>query len=111
MVDYVALDFKALPKNYHAITGAYEFNNFKKSLQLLIRSKINFEVRTTVHSDLISQEDLLQMVSFLEKRGYKGYYYLQDFINDVPTIGKMGPSESLGDVKKLSTSKIKVIKR
>ncbi|MDN3670675.1 anaerobic ribonucleoside-triphosphate reductase activating protein [Echinicola jeungdonensis] len=111
LVDYVALDFKSLPKNYHMITGAYEFSNFEKSLHLLIHSKIDFEVRTTVHSDLISQEDLHRMVKFLEKRAYTGNYYLQAFINDVPTIGNMGPSENLGNVEKLSTDKIKVIKR
>lgn len=89
LIDYLALDFKALDRKYYATTKSHLFNQFKKSLDLLIQSKISFEVRTTVHSNLIHQEDMQAMVAILEDADYTGKYYLQNYMNDVKTIGNI----------------------
>jgi pyruvate formate lyase activating enzyme len=108
LIDYVALDFKAMPANFEKITKSKLFIPFEKALHLLIQSDIQFEVRTTVHSDLLQKEDIQEMISYLENAGYTGNYYLQHFINNVTTIGKLGHSSKELENENLSTEKIKV---
>jgi pyruvate formate lyase activating enzyme len=47
------------------------FDAFEQSLELLLSHSITFEVRTTIHSDLISKEDLTAMVHYLEQKAIK----------------------------------------
>ena len=91
-VDYIALDFKALPRNFKKITVSNLYEKFNQTLRILLQNNIDFEVRTTVHSDLISKDDLQEMITYLEKMGYSGNYYVQYFVNDTPTLGDLGPS-------------------
>lgn len=80
LVDYVALDFKALEDKFDYITSTNFFNHFVKTLDILIDSNMTFEVRTTWHFDLLSIDDILRMKGFLKSRGYKNKYYLQKFL-------------------------------
>lgn len=107
-IDYVALDFKAMPSHFEKITQSKLFLPFEKSLQLLIKSKLPFEVRTTVHSDLISEKEIRLMMDYLENNNYIGDYYLQFFVNEVTTIEKLGYSFRELDGKNLSTENIHV---
>lgn len=93
LVDYVALDFKALPHSFEEITNSNLFESFEKSLAILNQSSIPYEVRTTVHTNLISEMDLKEMVKYLESRDYSGNYYIQFFRNEVPTIGELSESK------------------
>lgn len=111
LIDYVALDFKAMPSNFEKITQSKLFIPFEKSLQLLLQNTIPFEVRTTVHSDLLKKEDIQAMIVFLESTGYSGNYYIQHFVNDTTTIEKLGHSFRKLENETLSTEKIKVIFR
>ncbi len=95
LVDYVALDFKSLSSGFDKVTKSNLFAQFEESLELLIVSGIPFEVRTTVHSDLLSAHDIQEMTSFLKKKGYKGNYYIQNFVGDTPTLGGMNYSVPL----------------
>ncbi|WP_317174741.1 anaerobic ribonucleoside-triphosphate reductase activating protein [Flavobacterium sp. HJJ] len=108
LVNYVALDFKAMPDNFEKITQSDLFIPFEKSLHLLLESEVPFEVRTTVHSDLLKKNDIQQMISYLENIGYIGNYYLQHFRNEAPTIEKLGHSFRELENENLSTEKIKV---
>ena len=108
LIDYVALDFKAMPEKFETITQSNFFIPFEKSLHLLLESKITFEVRTTVHSDLLKKEDIREMISYLENTGYTGNYYIQYFVNGVSTIEKLGHSFKELENENLSTEKIKV---
>jgi pyruvate formate lyase activating enzyme len=108
IIDYVALDFKALPDRFEKTTQSNLFIPFEKSLLLLLQSGISFEVRTTVHSELLNNKDIQQMISYLENIGYEGNYYLQHFVNGSPTIEKLGHSNKELENEKLSTQKIKV---
>ena len=108
LIDYVALDFKALPSHFEKITQSELFQPFEKSLHLLLKSPIKFEVRTTVHSDLIDEKEARMMVHYLENNNYTGNYYIQYFKNDVETLGNLGYSTRNLNPETLSTTTIKV---
>lgn len=96
LLDYVALDFKALPEKYWQVTRSDLFFPFEKTLEILISSGIRFEVRTTVHSDQLTDWDLQKMENWLRGKGYSGTYYLQHFRGDKPTLGELGESKKHG---------------
>jgi len=108
LINYVALDFKALPDKFEKITQSKLFTAFEKSLIVLLQSDFPFEVRTTVHSDLLNKTDVQKMISYLENIGYSGNYYIQHFVNGATTIEKLGHSFKELEAKNLSTEKIKV---
>ena len=92
LVDYIALDFKAMRNKFEMITGSDLFENFERTLSFLIASDQKFEVRTTIHSDLIKEKDFGEMVRYLGLMKYTGTYYIQNSVNGVPTIGNLGYS-------------------
>lgn len=80
LVDYVALDYKAPADKYPSVCDFTDFHLFSKSLDLLCQQeKASFEVRTTVHTDLLNEEDIICMMRDLENRGYQHPYYIQNF--------------------------------
>jgi pyruvate formate lyase activating enzyme len=111
LVNYVALDFKAPKSKFKAVTKSDLYAPFEETLDLILKAKIPFEVRTTYHSDLLTEEDLVAMVHFLETKNYVGNYYIQYFRNNVNTLDKLERSNNNIDYKKLSTPTIKVILR
>lgn len=108
LIDYVSLDFKALSEHFEKITQSTLFSPFEKSLYLLQESQLPFEVRTTVHSELIREKDIQLMIAYLESKKYSGNYYIQHFVNGVKTLEKLGHSYRELDSLKLSTPKISV---
>ncbi len=78
-LDYVALDYKAPLKKFKAITGYDAFASFHRSLELLCSSNIPFEVRTTVHKELLQEEDILSIIKDLDHHHFKGTYFIQNF--------------------------------
>lgn len=95
LIDFVALDFKALKDKYFTLTHTNFFENFEKSLKILIDSDIDFEVRTTVHEDFLNEKDINKMIEFLQKIGYKKVYYLQNYLH-VKTLGDLNePKNSI----------------
>lgn len=93
LVDYIALDFKALPQDFEKITKSDFFVDFEQSLEILISSKIQFEVRTTIHSDLINERLLSKMYQYLQEKNYLGKYFLQHFVDAKETITPLGKSK------------------
>jgi pyruvate formate lyase activating enzyme len=108
LIDYVALDFKALPDKFNSITQSNLFENFNMSLQFLLQYKVNFELRTTYHSELLNENDLNKMIQFLESQNYVGHFFIQHFINNVETIGNLEDSKKNIQAAKFSTRSIKV---
>jgi len=107
LLDHVALDYKAPSEKFSAITGHQNFTAFEKSLELLIRTEIALEVRTTLHSDLLDEDDISAITVDLKKRGYSGTYYVQRFVQDVETIGGMStPVRSFDHTKVTSAVRI-----
>lgn len=111
LLDYVALDFKALPENYNTITGSYLFAPFAESLSILIHNEVPFEVRTTLHSDLINQDYFQRMMMYLQENGYKGDYFIQPYRNDVPVLGSLSYSSITFDPSAYTTQDIRVVVR
>ncbi len=95
LLDYVALDYKAPPEKFKAVTGISKFRDFEKTLALLCAQKtVPFEVRTTVHTALMNERDIAAIINSLENRRYKGTYYVQNYINNGgPTLGAL-PKQS-----------------
>jgi pyruvate formate lyase activating enzyme len=111
LIDYVALDFKAPESKFQAITKSDLYEPFEKTLDVILKSEIPFEVRTTYHSDLLTEENLIEMIRFLEFKNYVGKYYIQYFKNNVETLSKLGHSNNRIDCEKLSTPTVKIILR
>ena len=101
LVDYIALDYKAPKEKHYAITKDRHFHFFSKTLDYLIKKEFPFEVRTTVHSDLIRVEEINRIIKDLVKRKYRGIYYLQPFVYVENTIGRVKREKSLFDNSRL----------
>ncbi len=102
LVDYIALDYKAPKEKYFEITKDKHFDSFSKTLNFLIQKQFPFEVRTTVHSDLLRVEEINRIIKDLLKKGYKGTYYLQPFVFTEHTIGRVKEEKKPFDISRLS---------
>lgn len=87
LIDFVALDFKADADHYPALTGVNTMTPWLETLDLLIASDLPFEVRTTIHADLLTPETINRMAALLAEKGYRGTYYLQLFREAEGTVG------------------------
>ena len=92
LIAYVALDHK-MPsdRTWKLPDGSMLYDKFRKSLQLLVQSKLPHEVRTTVHPALLDESDILRMIHEAQNIGYSGTYYLQFFFKTEHTLGHMAP--------------------
>ena len=88
LLDYVAMDVKCDRKNSKkfGFLGGYDFA--METLQLLIESKIKFETRTTIHPDIMNEEDISNMLGELVEKGLKGRHYLQYYFQTDETVDK-----------------------
>lgn len=85
LVDYLALDIKAPLKweKYRKVAGIVDeslLGNVKESVKILLRSNVDYELRTTVVPGLVGQEDAISIAEGIE--GARKYV-LQQF---VPTV-------------------------
>ena len=111
LIDYIALDYKAPKSKFQNITQSNLYDSFEKTLIIILKANISFEVRTTYHSDLLTEEDLKEMILYLESKNYVGNYYIQYFKNNVETLSKLEYSNNRIDCEKLATPTIKIILR
>ncbi len=102
LLDYIALDYKAPPQKFASVTKNRHYEDFAKTLEFLIASDIKFEVRTTLHPDLLGEEDINLIIADLEAKRYKGSYYLQYFLMADKTIGEMERPKKMFDSSKVS---------
>ena len=103
LIDYVALDFKAPSDLFSGITGYDGYASFDHSLALLVAAGVGLEVRTTVHADLLDEEDINAIIRRLEDVGFTGTYYLQNFRSG-KTLGNLGSPFASFDLSRLSKS-------
>ncbi len=90
LLDYVALDYKAPKDKFTKITHSTRYDDFSNTLDMLIQSPVEFEARTTIHSDLLNISDVNMIIKDLVSRGYKNKYYLQEFLDTKTSIGNIG---------------------
>jgi len=109
LVDFIALDYKAPKRSFVKVTNSSleKYNNFEKTLIYLIEQDMDFEVRTTVHRDLLDENDINLIIEDLYNKGYKSVYYLQNFF-ETENIAGIKSSKTVFDKEKLITDKIKI---
>ncbi len=95
VLDYVAMDIKAPPQKYKRVAGRDLFDEVKSSLDILIESGIKFELRTTVHTDLLGEADIEAIAKLLQEADYKGIYYIQNFVDSGKTLRTLPPQKRL----------------
>jgi len=104
LVDYIALDYKAPKEKFERITKNKNFDTFSQTLDYLIKTGFPFEARTTVHSNLLNENDINEIISDLSQRNYKHTYYLQNYLHVEDTVGNMSPQKHHIDIKKINTN-------
>ena len=92
LVDFIALDYKAPAEKFKKITKNAHIEKFYKTLDMLIDKKFPFEVRTTVHTDLLDENDINSIIHDLNNRKYEGTYYLQNYLHVEDTLDKLSES-------------------
>jgi len=110
LIDYVALDYKAPPDLFQSITGFDGYALFERSLRLLIASGIPLEIRTTVHADLLDEEDVNSILKHLDNLEFSGTYYVQNF-RAGKTLGNIGEPFASFDLSRLSKATFAVASR
>jgi len=103
-LDYIALDYKAPLHDTRRVTGIGCSDEIDKTLQILMQQeKAGFEIRTTVHTGILQEADVAEIIRDLEKRDYRGKYFIQNFTadNDRPTLGRLPPQSRLLDLQQL----------
>ncbi len=101
LLDFVALDYKAPQHKFTRITHSNKYDAFSTTLDLLIKSGIDFEVRTTLHADLLDEADINCIISDLKSRGYNKTYYIQEFVGTQNNIANLQKSSKSFDKAQL----------
>ena len=110
LLDYIALDYKAPEYKFSQITHSNNFKSFTNTLEYLIKNDMRFEVRTTVHNDLLDENDINYIINDLERRGYKNSYFLQNFLETEENISNISQSKKTFD-QSLLCDKLNLIYR
>lgn len=109
LCDYIALDYKAPSEHFGAVTGRPDlFSAFSSTLDYLIASTTAFEVRTTVHPDLLTEDHVNTIIRDLTKRGYEGNYFVQNFYQTNQTLNSLPSPTRPFDRNRLDASAIPV---
>ena len=90
-LDWVGFDIKGLTEDYAYITGVDAGNKCWQSLRLLLNADIDYEVRTTVHWDLIPADKLLKIGLWLQEEGVRRFV-VQNCNTDHCLNTELGPS-------------------
>lgn len=89
LVDYMAIDFKAHKAKFYEITKTNLYNKFLETIQYLIEIDFDFELRTTINTNLLDEKDINIMIKTLKELDYKNTYYLQNFLQTSSNIGNI----------------------
>ena len=92
LLDYMAIDFKAPKEKFEEITGTRLYDNTIKTIQYLIDIKFDFELRTTVNTALLNENDINDMIETIKELKYTNTYYIQNFLETSSNIGHISSS-------------------
>ena len=110
LLDFIALDYKAPEYKYKQITNTNKFKSFENTLNYLLVTKVSFEVRTTVHNDLLDENDINFIINDLIEKGYKNSYFIQNFLDTQNNIANITQSVKQFN-KSLISNKLNIIYR
>lgn len=99
LLDYIAIDFKAPKYKFKDITGVSIYDNSIKTIQYLINIDFDFELRSTINSALLDENDINEMIKVIKELNYKNIYYLQNFLETPSNIGNIPKSQDLDKSK------------
>lgn len=114
LLDYVAMDIKNDFKSYSKITEIKNFNleKIKKSIDILKKSNIDYEFRTTVVKEFHTFDKLKSICEYI---GPKAKYFIQNFRDSDDVLRKnlhgFSEEELLDIIKKLNEKYPKVTLR
>ncbi len=78
LVDYIAMDVKAPPDKYNKVTKSkIGYDKIKQSVELIMKSGIPYEFRTTLLKQILRENDILKIGNLLKNAKC---YVLQQFI-------------------------------
>ena len=103
LIDYIALDYKAPKEKYEKITKNRNFDDFEETLVFLIQTNFPFEARTTVHSNLLNEEDINSIIDDLQIKNYTQTYYLQNYLHVEDNVGKIDAQNRPIDINKINS--------
>ena len=73
LINKVAMDIKACPSNYHALTGVHaDLDGIRETAGWLLEGHLDYEFRTTVVKELHSEKDFQEISRWLS--GATAYY-------------------------------------
>ncbi len=103
LVDYVAMDIKNSPDRYGETVGIENFDvsPIKKSVEILLSGRVEYEFRTTVMRELHTERDIIEMGKLCE--GAKKYF-LQSFKDSGDLIGEGFTAYSEAEMNALQKS-------
>lgn len=113
LVDYVAMDIKAPINKYNELTNTnVDINKITESIGIIKYANIDYEFRTTVCEELLTQKDILEIAEYL--KGSKRYY-IQNFKDGGTVLGGQNnfsqfPRETLGEIEELIKSYFEIFK-
>jgi pyruvate formate lyase activating enzyme len=74
LLDWVGLDIKAPFEHYERVTGVPDSGRAaRRSAELLLASGVDYELRTTLHPDLLSEADIEHLALMLAQMGARNY--------------------------------------
>lgn len=101
LLDFVALDYKAPKDKFLKITHSNKYKEFSTTLDLLMACGIEFEVRTTLHYNLLNEDDINSIIKDLCARKYSNNYYIQEFLETQTNIANLQKPSKNFDKDKL----------
>lgn len=99
LLDYIAIDFKAPKYKFKELTGVSIYDNSIKTIQYLINIGFNFELRSTINSALLDENDINEMIKIIKELNYKNIYYLQNFLETPSNIGNISKAQDIDKSK------------
>ena len=111
LLDYIALDYKAPKYKFEAITASNKYDDFEHTLSYLIKKDFNFEVRTTLHTDLLDYEDINFIINDLSNKGYDNSFYIQRFVDTSTNIGNIHEEVNKFDKNDIRTDLLDIVYR
>ncbi len=80
LIDWVAMDIKAPKEKYELFTqGQIKTETIDQSIKIINKSKIDYEFRTTLAPEILTEKDILDIVDWIKPANR---YYLQQFKNE-----------------------------
>lgn len=73
LLNFVAMDVKAPFARYHQVTRVGEGQAVRDSAEMLVKSGLAYEFRTTVHPDLLDDEAVLELAGELQEIGAQSF--------------------------------------